>query len=215
MNKFVFLLLFSIVSCTGYKLTNRSNPFIQYGIRSISVPMFYNHSSYSNVSSIFTQKIHYLLTEFDGLEVVSGQGNTDAVLVGIIGSREKINDASSSDDMRIARSISPDTLEGKRGEFYVPANTTNNLDIRFIVIKNPTQAELELLNSPYGKNIKANSKIIFNESIVVSREFNRELFSGESTQINYTQNRGAEKENLKKMADSAATTFKEMILYAF
>src|SRR5690606_11761986 len=165
MRKIIFLTLFGLISCAGYKLTNRANPFVQYGIKSISVPMFYNHSPYSDVSAMFTQKIYHLLSEFDGLKVVSGKGNTDAVLVGIIGNASKLNESRTSDDLRIARSISPSTLDGKRGEFYIPSNTTNHLDIQFIVIKNPTEAELEILNTPFGKNIKATSKIIFNEKV--------------------------------------------------
>ena len=215
MRAFTFLATFLfLTACAGYKMTNRSNPFSQYGIKTLSIPMFYNHSSFSNVAPIFTQRIHHLLAEFDGLVISSGTKKTDAVLVGIIDSEDKLNSARESGDLRISKSISPNTL-GRRGDFYVPATTTNKIKVRFIVIKNPTKAELELLQTPLGKSISAHSKIIFNEEISVARQFNRELFSGDAVSVNYTQNRGAEKENLKQMADSVASTFKEMILYAF
>lgn len=213
-NLFIIAIFSFLTACAGYKMTNRSNPFSQYGIKTISVPMFYNHSAFSNVSPVFTQRIYHLLGEFDGLEVRSGTKKTDAVLVGIIDSDDKLKSARASGDLRISKSISPNTL-GQRGDFYVPATTTNTIKVRFIVIKNPTEAELELLQTPLGKNIYGHSKIIFNEEVAVSRQFNRELFSDNAVAVNYSQNRGAEKENLKQMAESIASSFREMILYAF
>ncbi len=58
------------MSCSGYRFQSKSNPFAQYGIRSISVPMFYNKSNFADVSGPFTREIYKTLLEFKNRDVL-------------------------------------------------------------------------------------------------------------------------------------------------
>ena len=86
-----FLILFVITGCSGYRFSQQENPLSQYGIQSLSVPMFYNYSNLSEVHTDFTRETYRLLTGFSGLKLNNGYNkNSDAVLIGILKSPEKV-----------------------------------------------------------------------------------------------------------------------------
>lgn len=196
-------------------MQNRSNPFAQYGIKSIHIPMFYNQSSLPNVASIFNKEITKSLTSFKDLSLSKGFEKSDAVLVGIVTSQDMRKDViRTKSSKRIENTFGEEALGDKREDFHIPSTSSVNLGLRIIVIKHPTKSEIQFLQSSLGEQAK-NSKIIFNENIGVSENFYLKELDAGSLQVLGTQNRGVQKETYKALGVKAARSFKDMILYAF
>src|SRR5690606_18501994 len=130
-----WILIFILVAgCSGYRYTQQTNPLSQYGIQSLSVPMFHNYSNQSDVSANFTRETYRLLTGFSGLKLKSGyHPESDAVLIGIIKTPEKMADTLQPLNPKVAPGIGP-----KREDFYVPGTSIMHLYLQVIVIKKPT-----------------------------------------------------------------------------
>jgi len=87
-----FLSLLS--SCAGYHFNTNNNPLIGYDIKTISVPMFVNRSTFPNLAGPMTKEIILALNDYSGLKVFSGNNDSaDAVLIGIIESNDHFNEA--------------------------------------------------------------------------------------------------------------------------
>jgi hypothetical protein len=201
--------------CAGYRYQEKNNPFAQYGVKSLRVPLFYNHSNLANTSSVFTREIYDLLSEFKGLSVQGSKGKADATLIGIVESSQRLNETITNRGLRVAKSVASSNIGNSRGDFYVPSASNVQLILRIIVIKNPSENEIKLLRSEFGKNVPVSSKVIFNEQIRVSASYNREYFDGDAGAVHATLNRGAVHNSLDAMAKNAASAFRDMILYAF
>lgn len=215
---FVLLIfaLMSAVSCSGYRYTQTANPLQQYGVDSLSVPMFYNFSNLPEVSASFTRETYKLLGSFSGLKLKSGfSRSTDAVLIGIIRSRDKLAETLAPNNLRIARGVAPARVGAQRPDFYVPGATLVSLTLQIIVIKNPTDEEIALLQSDLGPRVPAQGKILFNQSFPVSDLYNREYLDQEAVSVVGTQNAGALRRSKDTMALQAAEQIRDMILYAF
>lgn len=215
MKKFILILFLFISSCADYRYQKLDNPFSQYGIKSLSIPMFYNQSNFENMGPAFTKEIYKMLSGFKGLKIQGGNHNTDATLIGIIDSKDFRRDSRESSGPRSVKNIANSKIGSSRGDFYIPSTNTLMAELRIIVIKRPTQEDIEFLKSNLGKENFISSKIIFRESIPLTSSFTREILLGEGTAVNSTQNRGAERRTIHQMAKSSASTFKDMILYAF
>ena len=212
----IFALMGLLGSCSGYRYTQTDNPFQQYGVDSLSVPMFYNYSSLPEVSSSFTRETYKLLTGFSGLRLRSGWStSTDAVLIGIIRSEEKMHDVLKAQNMRVAQGVAKDNIGDKRPDFYVPAATNVSLVVQVVVIKRPTPEELTLLRSELGPKLPPQGKILFNETFNLNTQFNREVFDGADGSVVATQNAGALRRTKDTLALRAAEQIRDMILYAF
>jgi hypothetical protein len=177
--------------------------------------MFYNYSNLPNVNALVTQEIYQLMTEFNGLKIVNSSSRADAVLIGIIKSGDSLKDTRTNKNYRVAKNTAPEAIGESRRNFSIPARTQLKLSLHVIVIKNPTATEIKILQSDLGPEVSVSPKIIFNQMMAINGDYTREVFDGELTDINFTQNKGAETRSLKNMAVSAANTFREMILYAF
>lgn len=211
------LLLCLLVGCSGYRFTQQDNPLAQYGIRSLSVPMFYNYSNLPEVSADFTRETYKLLSGFSGLKLKSGyHTSADAVLIGIIKTREKTAmQTQRPGSLRSAQAATPGTLGTSRQQFYVPGSVSLEARLQIIVIKKPSQEDLSLLQSGIGESIKSNSKIVFNEIIPLNSTYTREFLDDAGTQVIATQNAGVQRRTIKTMAENAAISVRDMILYAF
>ena len=87
---FCVLCACELLSCAGYRLRKRENPLSNDGVRSISIPMFFNQSNIPNASSIFTREFFKIFHEFNQLKVYSGDSpQSDALLIGIITSPKR------------------------------------------------------------------------------------------------------------------------------
>ncbi len=214
--KILFLSFLLVVSCSGYRYTQTANPFEQYGIDSLSIPMFYNFSNQPELASSFTRETYKLMSGFSGLKLKSGFSNsTDAVLIGIIRSAEKVADTLRSETPRVASAVAPQAVGSNRPEFYVPGITRVALMLQVVVIKRPTTEEIELLQSELGTRIPAQGKILFNETFNLSEAYNREYLDGEAVGVVGTQNAGALRRTKETLALKAAEQIRDMIIYAF
>ena len=155
------------------------------------------------------------MTDYKGLKLKSGKHATDAILIGVLESSDKRNDTISTDSFRKVENAFDETnLNPARDNFFIPSSNRVKLRLRVIVIKHPTQEEIDFLKSSYGKNA-ISSKIIFNEVINLSEQYNLKEIEGEISPVLGTQNRGVLQSAITSMADKAASNFKDMILYAF
>lgn len=210
-----YLLLLILMSCSGYRFQSKSNPFAQYGIRSISVPMFYNKSNFADVSGPFTREIYKTLLEFKNLRLSEPTEKSDAVLIGILESRPKKKESIQNINSKRAESTFGDGVLGEdRQDFLVPSVNQLNLRLRIIVVKHPTPAEIKFFQTQLSKQVLS-SKVIFNESIKLQRNYLLKELRGDGIKVLGSQNRGVEKQQMQILAETAASSFKDMILYAF
>lgn len=205
-----------MVGCSGYRFSQQDNPLSQYGIQSLSVPMFYNYSNLSESHIDFTRETYRLLTGFSGLKLVSGYSkNTDAVLIAILKSPEKAMESVRPSNPRLAQEKAKNSIGNDRQDFYIPGTSNVTVYLHVIVIKKPTEEELQLLRSGIGDKVATNSKVIFNEMMPLSAQYTREVLDRKGTQVVATQNIGVQRKVLQGLAEQAAVNIKDMILYAF
>ena len=210
------LLLVVLSACSGYRFSQQENPLSQYGIRTLSVPMFYNYSNIPEIQSDFTKETYRLLTGFSGLKLKSGyHSDSDAVLIGIIKTPEKVTETIRASNLRLAQDKARNAIGKTRQNFYIPGTSDIRLYVQIIVIKKPTEQELALLKSGIGDQIQSNSKIIFNDLVPLSTQYTREVLDNEGVQVVGTQNFGVQRKILKNLAEQAAINVRDMILYAF
>lgn len=216
-----FIILGTLLSCSGYRIPNRTNPLDVYGITTIAVPMFVNQSSLPNVAGPMTKEVKSLLMGFVDLKVRSQfYSVADAVLVGIVSTPKHHRDASKTTNTKFTSGTLKQSI-GSRNEFFIPSQTQLDLKLRLILIRRPSHAELELLKQPIGRHLKPNlgNKIIFNEELNLTGTYSRIIDDNLSVDkggvVNFTKNKKAEENTIKEMASNAARDFKEVILNAF
>jgi hypothetical protein len=211
------LLLFLLLAgCSGYRFSQQENPLSQYGIQSLSVPMFYNYSNVSEIHTDFTRETYRLLTSFSGLKLVNGYNkNSDAVMIGIIKSPERVIETLRPSNLRAAQFKAKNAIGPNRPNFNIPGTTDVQLFLQVIVIKKPTEEELSLLKSGIGDQVQTTSKLIFNEMIPLKVQYTREILDTPGVEVVGTQNAGVQRKVLKNLAEQAATNIRDMILYAF
>ncbi len=209
--KLLILLLF--VSCQGYQLQTKKNPFSRYGVTSVAVENFYNHSNMNNVSSSFTKEMVFMLSSFSKLKVKNNTKNVDAVLVGIIESTDSRRESRVRSDDIVSSSILENRVDSsKRVDYYIPTKTTLKLNLKLMLIKSFKRTDINSLKTD-GELI--DPRVLFTERIPLTEAYTREVLDGATNNFTTTRANGAEKNALEQMAINAANTFKEMILYAF
>ena len=177
--------------------------------------MFYNKSNLGSYSGLFTKEIFYTLTEFNDLNLVSDQGMSDAVLIGVLESSEMRKDSiRTHGSQSVEEHFGADVIGENRNQFTVPRANEIKMSLRIIVIKHPTKSEIEFLQTGLGASA-ISSKVIFNEKIPLSTVYNLKKYQGENISVLGTQNRGVYRESMKLLAKQAADNFRNMILYAF
>lgn len=178
--------------------------------------MFYNYSNLAEVHTDFTRETYRLLTSFSGLRLTSGYNQkSDALLVGIIKTPEKLAETIQASNLRLAQEKARDAVGTSRQDFYIPGTSDVLLYLHVILIKKPTEEEMALLKSGIGDQIKSTSKILFNEIIPLRIQYTREVLDGEGVEVVATQNYGVQRKILKSLAEQAAVNVRDMILYAF
>jgi hypothetical protein len=179
--------------------------------------MFINRSSLPDVSGPFSREIMLVLREFPGLKVYTGNdANADAVLLGMIYSA----DLRSGNEKVVDRTlVTKDTGLGIRKEMYLPSRNTINISLHLILIKHPTIGEIKMLTSPMGEHLREHPKIVFNDVIPLTSSFEKKLETttnvDDSGLVNSTRNSGLQRTLIDNLALSAASFFKEVILYGF
>jgi hypothetical protein len=211
----ILLLLVIITSCAGYSFKEKNNPFNQFGIESISVPMFYNHTNFPALSGVFTKEIFHTLSDFKELMIYSGMETTDAVLIGVIESADKKRETVITDGRKSVKNMYGEDIIGEnREDFLLPTTNLLNIRLRLIVIKHPTIEEIKFFQTEIGSKALS-SKVIFNEVVNLKTSYTLNELDQSAISVLGTQNRSIQRETLHNLALSAANSFKDMILYAF
>lgn len=168
------------------------------------------------MAGLFSKEILYTLTDYSDLEIKPGGEPADAVLIGIIDSRDEVRDTILTNTSRSVESnFGSEVLgEGKRFDFVVPESNSVRLDLRIIVIKHPTKEEIKFLQTRYGNKVLS-SKIIFNETIPLGSGYVLKKYTGEAISVLGSQNQGVYMLSMQALAKQAANNFRSMILYAF
>ncbi len=213
----IFLLLF--VSCAGYRFDRSTNPFEQYDIQSVSVPMFINHSSLAHISGVFTKEVFALLSKYRDLRVSPGNpGGQDAVLIGVLTSAERRKDLFEV----TSTTFTEDAVQGSLGErkpLYLPQTLQYGVNLRLILIKNPLKKEIELMTSSLGKVVPKTKKIIFNEQLSFTQSYSQKIFDNLTPDsggvVNFTNNFGNFERSLEDLAKEASRRIEQEIFNAF
>lgn len=212
------LLLFS--SCGGYHFVGVRNPFAQYGVNSIAVPMFVNQSVIGGAAAPMTREIRLLLQKYSGLKVVSGESQkTDAVLVGVITSADSRYQVFEKRTTKFTESELAESL-GERSQFYVPTNISYKLGLRLVLIKRPSAADLEFLaQGLFSPLVSRHPQVVMSETLDLSSSFTRYLEGNlnvdEAGVVNYTKTQGVFETSLQNLAKTAATRFETVVINVF
>ncbi|MBT6324795.1 MAG: hypothetical protein HOJ35_02410 [Bdellovibrionales bacterium] len=217
----IFVISFLIMGCSGYQITNSTNPLAGYGIESISVPVFINRTILPNISGIFTKEVILSLSKYDKLKVYSGEdSSSDSVLIGILESsnlRENVYESTSK--RYISNGSDLKTSIGDREGFYLGRETKYKFNIRYILIKNPNFHDLEFVKSSLNHSASYHPKVIFHRVVPLSSQFSRILDGNLNVDdggvVNFTSSHRLFQLSLEKLAKASAINFEGVILNAF
>lgn len=214
---FIFVVFLS--GCAGYRFVNLKNPFLRYGIKSISLPQFLNRSAIADVTAPFTDEMFNLLSDFDGLTVYAGENSlADAVLIGIVSGpskRSKLLTVKS----RVYTNSSLKAAIGKRKEFFVPSAIGYNVELQIILVRRPFK-NISLLKDTDIKALKLDkSKVIFEKSFIFPSDYALSLAinSGRDSAgvTNSTLNHYRFIKSVEVLAVDAINRFKQEVINAF
>jgi len=215
----VFLLVST--SCGNYVISYGSNPFKNYGISRISVPMFVNKSILPNIAGPLTKEIIRVLISYSGVSIQPGESkDTDAILIGIVESGQLKDQVLSNTSRRfITDSGDLKSSIGNRNPFYLVSSVTLNMRLRVILIQNPSFKEIQIAKSKMAEMLSRSPKVIFSKVIPLSTSFSRTINSNLSPDdggvINFTNSKGIQRSSIASMAQSAAQAFKGLVVDAF
>lgn len=217
--RFLFIVLI-VSSCAGYNFVGPKNPFASYGVNSITVPMFVNHSALTGAAGVMTKEIRLRLQRYSGLDVRSGENeNTDAVLVGIINSGDSRYQALIPTARKFTESELASSL-GQRSQFYVPTSNTYKLSLQLVLIKRPSQEDLEFLSSgQFSPLISRHPRVILSQTLDLTGSFTRYLEGNLSVDsagvVNFTKTQGIFDSSMNGLARSAADQFETVVIHVF
>ena len=219
--KSALLLILSTIltSCAGYKVVNDKNPYKEWGILSISIPMFINRSSIVGVSPHLTESIKRVLEEETSLKVYAGNdGKSDAVLVGIIDSANQYRELYKTTTSKYISGNLEDSI-GEREPFYIPTQQKYNLNITLVLVRRPRTEDMKIIESELLKHLYVGGKFIFNKRIDLSGSYSREIKSTTNPDhggiVGFTNAQGNLQRSYKSLGDAAARIFREEILNVF
>lgn len=218
---FAFLMILLLANaCAGYNFVGPKNPFANYGIHSITVPMFVNQSALTGMAGVMTKEIRLRLQRYSGLDVRSGENEgTDAVLIGIIGSSDSRYQVLTPSSRKFTESELADSL-GQRSQFYVPTTNLYKLSLRLVLIKRPSKEDLEFLTTgQFSPLISRHPKVIFSQTLDLTGSFTRYLEGNLNVDsagvVNYTKTQGVFDSSLISLAKSAADQFETVVIHVF
>ncbi|MCY4645147.1 MAG: hypothetical protein OXB88_11070 [Bacteriovoracales bacterium] len=193
------------------------NPFSEYEIESISIPMFFNRSALPHTSEAFTSEFFKMLSSYPKLRLYSGiDARADALLLGTISSAPSLSETVLVEgEKRVQNLVDPQDI-GEREDFFTPSRNKLVLTLRVVLIKDPTWEETRLFQSKISKGITRHPKLIFNETIHLSTSFDREFKSqAQGGETNFTNNLGILNKALQTLAVQGREHFKEVVINAF
>jgi hypothetical protein len=215
----LLLVLMLMTQCSGYQVLNRDNPLAEYGISTIAIPMFVNHSSLKGVNRYLTTEMIRVLSSYHGLKVVVGEAPlADAVLVGIV-----TNSGHRNFDFTIGGKQLPSSAvqqsRGNRRDVHFPTSISYRASLDLYLVKRPTERDLKLLSSPYAKFALKNPKIIFHQGFGLSGSYSPVLSESSTLDsagvLNFTKTDQIFINSMQGMAVSTAEHFRQVVLNAF
>jgi hypothetical protein len=211
--------VFILTSCGGYHFVSQENPFSHYGIRTLAIPMAHNLTLHTHISPVITQRITQSLKKYRSLAITTdaeAAKETDAVLIMVVDSPLNRTDA-----IRPMRDDVVATSGGaKKRQMALPLYNSYDVTVRFVLLKAPTKAEMELLASDLGASALADGKkIIFNKNVNSTATYRTSLGSGEGVNApgdtNHTNMQANYRKSYETIADSVVTQFEQTIVRAF
>lgn len=222
--KWLYLSIFCLSACSGYRFSRNLNPLSQYGIKKVCIPMFVNRTTLGGgIAPIFTKSFKMLLANYKNLKVCSQEEpglDADAVLIGEILSPRSLRETYRVNQRVFTEDIDDlDDELSNRNPFFIPRTNSVRVNLRLTLVKNPSVAtykELEML--PEALRAK-HPRVIFDHNMPLKTSFTREIFGFEGENLggvtNFSQNRGKRVKSYYALAQSAAKNFQELVLYAF
>ncbi len=211
----VFLLL---ISCSGYKIQNQSNPFKQEGINSIAVPMFINKTNLQSVSNTYSQAVISMLSKYRGLKVSSTNiYSDDAVLIGII---EPIGQAHEAIKTKETDLLSKNRVEaiGARSAFTLETIKRLSIRVRVLVLKKPKKEEIDFLINYFDFKKEMFPRSVFSRTFDLNADFSVDNTIGDNTTsapVRGTRNKSIEQYSVENLANTFAKNLKGIIDNAF
>ena len=202
--KFSFLALF-LFSCAGYRVQPGNNPFAQYNIERLSVPMFVNKTTIAGISGTFTSKFVLFLSRFSGLSVTSGESDSsDAELLGILESPVSLRETVAVDSSQFTTEALEESIGG-RAKLYVPRSSRLNLVLRLMLIRR--------------SNADGMKKVVFDRRFNLTMRFGRiiadTINSDSGGTVNYTKNRTSLYDTVDQLAQVSVNRFRDLIINVF
>lgn len=216
---FAYLILLTFSGCSGYRFKEISNPFKNYGISSVSVPMFVNQSILPRINVPLTKEIFAILLSYPGLKVHAGENKSaDALLLGVVSSGGRRKEVFKTTGRIFTEGLVQESL-GERQPFYLPIQTEYGANLQLVLVRKPTKSLVNLIRGKMGKHLVKNSKIIFNETLSLNKSFTRRLYDNLSVDkggvVNFSQNLGNFEKSMSELAKNAAIQFDQEVLDAF
>ena len=184
------------ISCSGYVLGKRSNPFFVYRIDSVTVPAFRNETPFAELGAYVGQEVVQMLADFPDLKVSTGRDkSTDAVLFGVIRSTSSKYIALQNTQFLSSNTINPVNTSG-RDPFLIPSANSASLMVDFSLVR------------PDGK-------ILWTKSLPYNARYTVELYDGEGASVIHSQTLENSRRSFKNSARDLAQNLKNLVIDAF
>ena len=203
-------------SCAGYQLNDYSNPLEGSGIKTIKIEPFYNESNFALAGAMFADEAYNALSEFKGLSITRKSSQADAVLIGIVSSEKSRKESMRSSSEVVAQNIAPINTSNRQ-DFNITATSRLEINVKYYIVKDSELQKFEAIKSlKNGGELKKSLEktvSVFTKNIYVTSTLRREIYDGESSAINYTQNQTALRRNVREMAAQAAKQLQGALFY--
>ena len=213
---FIYIFISStLISCAGYKARNRSNPFVEQGIKSIAIPTFVNRTAINGLTPLITREAIETFSNFHGLQVNSGKlTHEDAIVIGVITPTGDVNKEVVFTNSTLMNTEQQEAI-GNRNAFYVPTIGSFSANIKLIILKKPSKEEIEFFTSYFKLSKNSFPRTVFHKTFILSGSFSVENNVGDSGLVRGTKNSG----NLRKALEGSSQAFdielKEVMANAF
>ena len=212
---YIFILM-GLFSCSGYRVQRKGNPFEEYGVKTVSIPMFVNQSIYPKANVPFTREIKALLSSYPDLSIVTKPSSkVDALLVGIVSSENRYNEAYKT----TATNFQSGTTIGNRAGIYVPTATQYRISVKIMLIKDPNLEDVKLFKSKLGKFMNNHPNVVFSRDFTYTGSFNRDARPTDNPDsggiVNYTNSRRYFDQTIQSLAESNARELEELVINVF
>jgi hypothetical protein len=206
----LFLLIFQL-GCSGYYLKKNNNPFEQYNITSLYVPLFYNHSNLPFASAELTRAFINELMPLKGIKIVTNKAEpADAILLGIFSSTPEMSKTYRTARTALIKSEDYSNI-GTREDFLVPSETKGTFNLQIMVLRAATDEQIEYLLDQKSNPFEL-PEMILNHRFDMSFTFERLLFSDEYRSVNFTQSIGNRDFAFQVKSKEVAREFRTIVL---